>query len=926
MSTPFEFFRRHQKVALAAVTGAAVLSFVVFDTSGSGQLSPFGLAALVVGCFAIVGWIWGAGEGKSSENAIFGAVLGLALSLVFMFLGRPPAAISATSGNISTDELQELGRERGIANRMVNLVYYGGNPNAGFMAQFQLPQFMFGFGSQDQTSDVLISELLSREANMLGIQITDEAVMEFLKEVAGKDADGDDQLTKKVYNEAIKNTIGNFQGTSEDTVIDAVRHEMRARQAAKILLGGNRMTPVDVWDIHRKLNTRQTAQFVALPVQDFVDKSVQPTDAELAELFNTYKGNFPNYLPDGKPEEGRPGLYLQRRVRLAYLEPAYEEMEKLAGEVTEEEIQKRYEERYQREMPEAGPHGELQMPDFPALPNVPEATEGTPAPTTEPPAAETPAAPVGDKPAEEKPAESAAPAAEPKPEAAAPEVKPAEPAAPAAEPAPGTEATPEAPPAKPEGSSFRTRLSRLQPVVLIQGEPAAAVEKPAAAAPAAEAPAAPAAEAPAVEAPAVEAPAAAAPAVEAPAAPAAEGETPAAPAAEEKPSDAAPAADPAAPAAEKPADAAPLSVPPVTGGDVDGDPTPPSTGVRPLDEVLRQQIRDELLAEKTRPLVEAKTNAARDFMNDLHLGVAEYLDHQRSTDNKKPELSKEALTPEEATTQLKDYAQKNGLVYAETPLLTLADLLKSEDHPVGGALVGRQGRVIDMVNQSQPNDLYSAMTAFDIDGQASYAYWKIEDVGAHEPKSLDEVGMKETATEAWRSLKARALAEKRAQEIAEVITKSDKPLAEALAEQTVTGQKDTSVFVTLKSTGEFSWLQRSTAPRQFGGDNSPRLGAIQGVDGAGETFMAKVFNDLQPGGTAVVPNFDRSVFYVMHIDKRSPGDEVEVEVMRKQFLESEGDLSQYAMNQSRSRDGSFADRLFVKHGVKMPQMDKSTEN
>lgn len=66
-----------------------------------------------------------------------------------------------------------------------------------------------------------------------------------------------------------------------------------------------------------------------------------------------------------------------------------------------------------------------------------------------------------------------------------------------------------------------------------------------------------------------------------------------------------------------------------------------------------------------------------------------------------------------------------------------------------------------------------------------------------------------------------------------------------------------------------------------------------------------------------MPNMDRSIFYVMHIDKRTPSTEAEVAVMQRQFLESQGELSQYAMNLSRSRDGNFVDRMFLKHGVKM---------
>ncbi len=932
MSTPFELLRHHKKVLLAAVTGIAVLSFIITDTTtNSNQMSPVSIAAMVIGSLAVVGWIWGAKDGKSGENAILGAVLGLAITLVFMFMGRPSPVVYASTGNITQDNLEQIGRQRNLANLMVSRVYYANQMNQ-MLARFQPDRAqppVFGFNSQSQNYDLLISELLNREADELGIQITDEAAMAYLKKAARSQFDRDEDkelLTQEVFSEAINQTVASFPDggkPNEDEIIAAIRYELRARQAANILLGGNRMTPADVWEMHRKLNTRQSAQFVGLPVADFIDKSAQPTAAELAQTLEAYKGNFPNTTSEGKLEEGRPSLFLNRRVRLAYVEPVYEEIEKLVGEITEEEIKARYEEQYNKVMPELGPHGELNLPDLPFLPNVPKAPAGTPdpaAPSTEKPAA--PAAPVGEKPAEpaapeksEKPVEEAKPAegekpadpatpAEPKPEAATPEVKPE---------APATPEKPAEPAAKPEGTSLRPRTSHLQPVVLIQDQPAAEAAKPAEAAPAAEAPAA---EQPAAEAPAAEG--------EKPAAPAAEGDKPAVPAAEEKPADPA-APDGDKPESDKPAEA-PLTVPPVDGNE--GDVPPPVSKVRPLTDELKQQIRDDLLREKTRPIMEEKMNAARDFMNDLHLQVADYLDHQRALKDpkaEKTELSKDALSPEDATKKLQEYAKKNGLLYAETPLLTLEELLKSEDHPIGGAMTGKQSRVVDTVNKSQTDDLYSATTAFNFDLQGSFAFWKLEDVPAHQPKDLEEPGVKEMTTLVWRTLKARPLAEKRAQELADMISKSDKPIAETLSEQTVTGAQDKSLFVTVKSPGEFSWLQRSLAPQQFGGDNAPHLSAIDGVQGAGSTFMTKVFNDMQPGDTAVVPNEDLSVLYVTHIDKRSPATEVEAEVMRKQFLESQGDLTVYAMRQSGTHDGQFADRLFIKHGVKMSGSDEKND-
>ena len=909
MSTPFELLRQHKKVLLAAVTGISVLAFIITDTTSgnSGDMSPTTVAALVIGSLAVVGWVWGAGSGKSGENAIFGGVLGLAITLVFMFMGRPPAAISAATGNVSQDDLDALGRQRSLANQMISRVYYSNSMNQ--MIQRIQPQRsrppLFGFNVQNQNDDLLITELFNREADDLGIQITDDAVMTFLKQAAHSEFDSSDKelLTQELFTDAIQQTSASTPGVKEDTIIEAIRREMRAQRAYYTLYGGNRMTPVDVWDLHRKLNTRQSAQFVGLPVADFIDKTAKPSEAELKQTFEDYKANFPNFTAEGQPEPGRPGLFLDRRVRVAYLEPNYEEMEKLAGVVTEEEILARYEAQYKREMPRHDSLGGmefqdlLEFPKMPPLPAVPKAAPATPDPAA--PAAEKPvdpSVPATEKPAAEKPVDPANPAEGD---------KPADPATP-----PATD-KPADPAAKPDGASLRPRASQLQTVVLIQDPPAAEAAKPAAETPSA-------------------------PATEKPAAPAAAGdEKPAAPAAEEKPAGDKPKEDPAAPAGEKPTGdkpaAAPLIVPPVDEMDIDTDPAPPVAKIRPLTPELRQQIHDELLADKTRVLMDDKMGAARDFMNDLHLNVAEYLDHQKALHDKtgrlkKTELSKAALSPAEATQQLQAYAKKHGLEYKETPLLTFPELLDSEDDPLGGARVGQQGRVVDILAGSQANILYSAWQAFDLERKASYAFWKLEDVKAHIPASLDEPGMKEMVTQAWRTVKARPLAEKRAQELADLVTKSDKPMAEALAEQTVTGKPEQSLFVTVISPGEFSWLERPFTPQQSQGGSPPRLAAINGIEGAGPSFMAKIFNDMKPRSVGVVPNEDRSVFYVTRIDTRTPATEAEIAVLRKQFLESQGDLSQYAMQQSNAYVGiNTFDHLFLKHGVQVNRAAEETD-
>ncbi len=82
--------------------------------------------------------------------------------------------------------------------------------------------------------------------------------------------------------------------------------------------------------------------------------------------------------------------------------------------------------------------------------------------------------------------------------------------------------------------------------------------------------------------------------------------------------------------------------------------------------------------------------------------------------------------------------------------------------------------------------------------------------------------------------------------------------------------------------------------------------------------MAKVFDEMKPGETAVVPNQDLSVYYIVRIEKRTPATDTELETMRNNFLGSgTGNLSLYASRFATAEDGNFLDRLFTKHGVKI---------
>src|SRR5690606_6730641 len=296
------------------------------------------------------------------------------------------------------------------ANQFVGMAYSRAQEN-GFQA-FSQP-FRFGFGHPDETRDIVVGELLRREADRIGMEVTDEAVNDFIRsEFDGKIGASDVREIRRQI------------GVSESELYTAMRAELKAFNAGRFFYGGitvpngrNPLPPLEYWDFYRRMNVQQSVGIAPLPVAAFVDESAEPGDSELQELFVRHKGNFPNTTLEGRLEEGLVGFRQPRRVALEYIEIPYEAVEKTVGEVTDEEIEQYYEEFYASapDLPTSGTDAAAPT-DGPALPDL------TPddAPQTddklemkapaEKPADETPAKPKPESPApsteDNKPAET----------------------------------------------------------------------------------------------------------------------------------------------------------------------------------------------------------------------------------------------------------------------------------------------------------------------------------------------------------------------------------------------------------------------------------------------------------------------------------------------------------------------------------------
>ena len=888
MSSPFSLFRRHQRILMVVTTGLAMISFVLLGAISDPRDMPMPLvviflAAMLGGIF----WLAGLSRGKGSDWGLTGVILGVVLGLVMIYAGQEASAVTLDGGNLTRSELTQLMRNRQVANSFVQMAATaalpeGGDDTAMQQAQVEASQRiqrnLFGFNRQmDVTAqDVVLGEVLRREANEIGMIISDDIVKGFIQDVSGGMLTGN----------AFKKIRRNLQ-VSETALMDILRQELKAREAARLLSGQTYITPQNQWEFYQKLNVKVAAELVEIPVSSFV-KDAEPTADELQNLLNQYRENMPGFTPEGRPDEGRPGFFQPPKMQVAYLEAVFDDIKATVGDVTEEEIQKRYEEEYPQEAPADEP-GEMKGDEatqnpansgtLPALPDR-SATEETKKPAE---AAESkttlPAEPKTNEAAETKPASEEKTKTEEKTQ---PEEKPATPDAEQK----GTESSSDAQ----QQSSRGVNLDGLQ-FVAFQDE---AADKPATE------------DKPTAE----EKPATTAPAEQKAEQPAKTDAEKAPPATDEKP-----AAD------EKSAEKAPATEdkpePPPAPLKESDLPPPPTSDIPELDDELKQQLKEDILRERTQAKIAKLMDDAAVFVNEL------------SRRYRLGEIEEEYISLDEATVQIKQFAEENNLEYLETPYLSLSELRTSEDYPIGSAMVmssagGRQ-TVADQLAQSVPAILFNVGRAmrFNIGGDAGFTvsnfiFWKTGFQEAYAPKTIeDEPAVREQLVKVWEIQQADDVAKQRAEELAKLVNQSDQPLAEVVAEETVTGEEG-SLFLTVRETGEFTMMTQGAAPQANPFQQGPpRYSVVTGAEDAGERFFKTVFEELDEGEAGFAPNRDGSAYYVIKIKDRMPSSKAEMDEMRADFLKQGEQFAYFYMSQQLLSEfaGDWGRELLEKYDV-----------
>ncbi len=226
-------------------------------------------------------------------------------------------------------DLERVRQERAIANRFLALAWS--------VTGQRLQLGMWGsefFGGLDR-DELLEALALQHEADRLGISFTDEMVTDFIYQITGG------QLTPKQFQGIVRQL-----GVSQYTVYAALKRQLRLRLVESLYYGRarqladySRVTPLDAWQLFRRINERVRFDAIPVPVREFVSLVESPSEQELRQFYEQHKDRIP------VPDSPDPGFRRPPRVRLQYAAIDVDDLvDEMMAKVTEEQIRKYYEE------------------------------------------------------------------------------------------------------------------------------------------------------------------------------------------------------------------------------------------------------------------------------------------------------------------------------------------------------------------------------------------------------------------------------------------------------------------------------------------------------------------------------------------------------------------------------------------------------
>ena len=755
-------------------------------------------------------------------------------------------------GSVTSNDLYSLRARHMMALEFLNEVVRetqarGGTPKGPGVFRDRFGRYTPGITPAQTDADLVRKLLLAAKAESSGLVVDNDGVMDFLFQL------GDGELTTNDFAVIHKRTLAGRM--TQKHLMDQLSQELLAQQMLMMSRAGIFVVPPhEAWELDNRLRRRVKTEMISLHVADFKEQVTEsPSETELAALYEAAKDRYPD------PYSPQPGFKRRRRVSFGYVKSDFnkfleEEAAKVKGDVTDEDIEKYYNDNKER-------YRELELPDDKA---PSEGADSKPAAgKTEETQEKKPAAGGGKKPAEPAPKTEAKPAPSDKEDAAKPESKPpsGKPAkTPASNPIPPADSKKSSQEEGPDesddadkGEGAILKPSRHVYVALVgdEAEANADDEKKAESEDSPENNPAPT-ESDKADKPAKSQAKEAKKPTEKPADAKAPKDSGAADSkAEGKPKEDEPPEGDTKPKAAIPPAEAPT-------GEAAEKPAEEEAKYKPLDDKLREEIRNEIAKDRARQPAQKRLEAAFDAIQSA---IGKY-----GRDLRLREITPESPPPKPVDVDA--LAAKYELTAGMTDLV---DALAVEKYELGQSMemsfeTGSFQRIpFAQIAYSESLQAYRPQRIRGAELDVEFLYWKIDEEPAYVPERGPEVDQE--IVEAWRMQKAFAIAESKAAELVKQAN-SGKPLAELAKED----EK-----LTLLDPPEFSWMTTGFTP--FGGGGAPSLSQIEGVEAAGPEFMQDVFS-LHVGDSGVAVNHPHTDVFVVQLISESPGEES----LKEEFL------------------------------------------
>ena len=299
MASPFQLFRRHQKVLMVVLTGLAMFAFIVMDALSRMEDSTAFLPMVTAIIGAAAFWFIGQQSEKGSSFTLVGAAFGAALGFILVFNRPGPPGIETSIGTLSDRQIQEMRQERALANQFIGGAVRERKNQGG-------EQFFFGGTSP---GEILQRFLLLDKADKLNVQVSDAYVTDYILEASDKG----------LSNEEFKKLRSSLNLGKAD-VYRILGTELRVRIVQQMLRPKTVVLPQQRWDNFKKFEVAHSIDAIEIPVEAFEDGVKSPGKTELQALFEEFKGVYPTLE--------NPGFRQPERVQLAWLRISRSEIEK----------------------------------------------------------------------------------------------------------------------------------------------------------------------------------------------------------------------------------------------------------------------------------------------------------------------------------------------------------------------------------------------------------------------------------------------------------------------------------------------------------------------------------------------------------------------------------------------------------------------